>query len=56
VERLTKLFAVFECDAHINDPTQIWGYVPESERELIVTPTGVLRRVRTQPGELGRVA
>ena len=31
----TKSFAVFDCDAHINDPLRIWDYVPESERELV---------------------
>jgi predicted TIM-barrel fold metal-dependent hydrolase len=32
---LTKSFPVFDCDAHVNDPLQIWEYVPESERELV---------------------
>jgi uncharacterized protein len=31
----TKTFPVFDCDAHINDPTQIWDYVPESKRDLV---------------------
>ena len=31
MDRLTKSFPVFDCDAHINDPTQIWDYVPESQ-------------------------
>ncbi|HEY7105526.1 MAG TPA: amidohydrolase family protein [Acidimicrobiia bacterium] len=36
MERLTKDFVVFDCDAHINDPTPIWNeYVPESKRELV---------------------
>jgi len=35
MDRLTKSFSVFDCDAHINDPTQIWDYVPESQRELV---------------------
>lgn len=35
MERLTKDFPVFDCDAHINDPTRIWSYVPESKRELV---------------------
>jgi uncharacterized protein len=35
MDRLTKSFSVFDCDAHINDPTQIWDYVPESKRELV---------------------
>jgi uncharacterized protein len=35
MERLTKDFPVFDCDAHINDPTQIWDYVPASKRELV---------------------
>src|SRR5262249_62275667 len=35
MERATKSFPVFDCDAHINDPTQIWDYVPDSKRELV---------------------
>ena len=35
MDRLTKSFPVFDCDAHINDPTQIWDYVPESKKELV---------------------
>ena len=35
MERLTKSFSVFDCDAHINDPLPIWDYVPESKRELV---------------------
>jgi predicted TIM-barrel fold metal-dependent hydrolase len=35
MDRLTKSFPVFDCDAHINDPTQIWDYVPENKRELV---------------------
>ena len=35
MDQLTKSFPVFDCDAHINDPTQIWDYVPESKRELV---------------------
>ena len=35
MERLTKDFAVFDCDAHINDPLQIWDYVAESDKELV---------------------
>ena len=35
VDRLTKSFAVFDCDAHINDPLQIWDYVPAAKRELV---------------------
>ncbi len=33
--RLRKSFPVFDCDAHINDPKQIWDYVPESKKELV---------------------
>lgn len=33
--RLTKSFPVFDCDAHINDPEQIWDYVPASKRDLV---------------------
>ena len=32
---MSKSFPVFDCDAHINDPTQIWDYVPESKKELV---------------------
>ena len=35
MERLTKSFPVFDCDAHINDPTQIWDYVPASKQDLV---------------------
>ena len=35
MSRLTKSFSVFDCDAHINDPTQIWEYVPEDKRDLV---------------------
>jgi predicted TIM-barrel fold metal-dependent hydrolase len=35
MEPVSKSFAVFDCDAHINDPTQIWDYVPESKREVV---------------------
>ena len=35
MERLTKSFSVFDCDAHINDPMGIWDYVPESQKELV---------------------
>ena len=35
MERLTKSFSVFDCDAHINDPLPIWDYVPESKRDLV---------------------
>jgi len=31
----SKSFAVFDCDAHINDPLAIWEYVPEADRELV---------------------
>ncbi|HSS08716.1 MAG TPA: amidohydrolase family protein [Acidimicrobiales bacterium] len=33
--KLTKSFPVFDCDAHINDPTKIWDYVPDSKKELV---------------------
>jgi predicted TIM-barrel fold metal-dependent hydrolase len=32
---MTKSFSVFDCDAHINDPTQIWDYVPADKQELV---------------------
>ena len=35
MERVTKSFSVFDCDAHVNDPLKIWDYVPESKRELV---------------------
>jgi hypothetical protein len=31
----TKDYAVFDCDAHIDEPADIWDYVPESERDLV---------------------
>lgn len=33
--RVRKSFSVFDCDAHINDPLQIWDYVPASDRDLV---------------------
>lgn len=35
MDHLTKSFSVFDCDAHINDPKEIWDYVPESQKELV---------------------
>ncbi len=35
MERMTKSYATFDCDAHINDPMGIWDHVPQSERELV---------------------
>ena len=33
---LSKSYPVFDCDAHVNDPLDIWEkYVPESEKELV---------------------
>ncbi|NRA00548.1 MAG: amidohydrolase family protein [Myxococcales bacterium] len=35
-ERLRKTFPVFDCDAHINDPLEIWTeYVAEADREAV---------------------
>jgi predicted TIM-barrel fold metal-dependent hydrolase len=35
-QRLTKSFPVFDCDAHINDPNEIWSeYVEPAYRELV---------------------
>ena len=35
-ERITKPFPVFDCDAHVNDPLDIWEkYVPESQKDLV---------------------
>src|ERR1700730_1347729 len=34
--RMTKNFPVFDCDAHVNDPLDIWErYVPESQKDLV---------------------
>jgi len=34
--RLTKDFPVFDCDAHVNDPLEIWEqYVPASKKDLV---------------------
>ncbi len=34
--RLRKSFPVFDCDAHINDPPEIWtDYVAEADREAV---------------------
>ena len=34
--RMTKDFAVFDCDAHVNDPLDIWErYVPEPQKDLV---------------------
>jgi uncharacterized protein len=36
MEKLTKNFPVFDCDAHVNDPEEICQkYVPESEKDLV---------------------
>ena len=35
MDRLTKTYSVFDCDAHINDPVGIWDHVPESKKELV---------------------
>ncbi len=33
---MRKNFAVFDCDAHINDPVEIWEkYVEPKDRELV---------------------
>jgi predicted TIM-barrel fold metal-dependent hydrolase len=35
-ERVTKTFPVFDCDAHVNDPDEIWSeYVEPEYRELV---------------------
>src|SRR5215469_16927171 len=34
--RITKSFAVFDCDAHVNDPIEIWTkYVEPEYREQV---------------------
>jgi hypothetical protein len=35
MDRLTKSYPVFDCDAHINDPVGIWDHVPESKKDLV---------------------
>ncbi len=36
VDRITKKWAVFDCDAHVNDPLEIWErYVPASKQDLV---------------------
>jgi len=33
---VTKTWAVFDCDAHVNDPLDIWErYVPKAQQELV---------------------
>jgi predicted TIM-barrel fold metal-dependent hydrolase len=33
---MKKDFPVFDCDAHVNDPVEIWEkYVPESKKEIV---------------------
>jgi len=35
-ERITKSFPVFDCDAHVNDPLEIWErYVPREKQDLV---------------------
>src|SRR5436309_1632136 len=35
-QRVTKTFPVFDCDAHVNDPDEIWrDYVEPAYRELV---------------------
>jgi predicted TIM-barrel fold metal-dependent hydrolase len=35
-QRMRKSFPVFDCDAHINDPVEIWeNYVEPKDRELV---------------------
>ena len=45
---ITKDFPVFDCDAHINDPAQIWDYVPEAQAGA--GARHVLARTSTRPG------
>ncbi|HEX4775560.1 MAG TPA: hypothetical protein VFW74_02205 [Acidimicrobiia bacterium] len=34
--RLHKEFSVFDCDAHVNDPPEIWSeYVPAADRDAV---------------------
>ena len=36
VDRITKNWPVFDCDAHVNDPLEIWErYVPASKQDLV---------------------
>lgn len=32
---MRKTFPVFDCDAHVNDPLEIWDYVEPEQRELV---------------------
>ena len=35
-ERITKSFSVFDCDAHVNDPLEIWEeYLPKGTEDLV---------------------
>jgi len=35
-DRITKSWAVFDCDAHVNDPLDIWErYVPADKQDLV---------------------
>jgi predicted TIM-barrel fold metal-dependent hydrolase len=36
MDGITKSWPVFDCDAHVNDPLEIWSrYVPASKQELV---------------------
>ncbi len=35
MDSISKTFPVFDCDAHVNDPEQIWDHVPESKKDLV---------------------
>src|SRR5579862_444820 len=35
MDQIDKTFPVFDCDAHVNDPEQVWDYVPETKRDLV---------------------
>jgi len=35
-DRITKSWAVFDCDAHVNDPLDIWErYVPADKQDIV---------------------
>ena len=35
-DRITKSYSVFDCDAHVNDPLEIWEeYLPKGTEDLV---------------------
>lgn len=33
--RITKHFSVFDCDAHVQDPSEIWNFMDVADQELV---------------------